>query len=126
MRRHHARWLLPATLALAVVTAAAQGTPSPQFTRPDADPLDATAKVSPLVYRSALATFQRHSEGEAVPWREANDRVGRIGGWRAYAREANAPEAPASAAPAPQPAAAASAMPTSKPMPGPHGGHKMH
>lgn len=128
MRRHQARWLLPATLALAVAAAAAQGTPSSQAMRPAADPLDATAKVAPLLYKSALATYKRHGESEAVPWREANDRVGRIGGWRAYAREANAaeaPEAPASAAPVPQPGAEA-AVPMSKPMPGPHGGHKMH
>ena len=126
MRRHHIRWLLPATLAMAAASAAAQGNPSPQPPRHTADPLDATAKVSPLVYRSALAAFKRLGETEPLPWREANDQVGRIGGWRAYAREANAPDAPAGASAAPLPAANAASMPTPKPMPGPHGGHKMH
>jgi hypothetical protein len=31
-------------------------------------------------------------------WREANDTVNRIGGWRAYAREAKPPESPPPAA----------------------------
>ena len=127
MRRHHTRWLLPATLTLATAIAAAQATPSSQAPPPAADPLDAKTNVAPMVYRSTLATYKRVGEIELVPWREANDRVGRIGGWRAYAREANAPEAPASTAPAPAPAAGSTSMPMRmpKPMPVPHGGHKM-
>lgn len=131
MQRHHACWLLPAALALATVAATAQRTPSappPPPSMSAADPLDAAATVPPLVYRSALATFKRLGEMEALPWREANHRVGRIGGWRAYAREAAAPDAAASAAPASQPAAEAVAMPLpmSQPKPGPHSAHKTH
>lgn len=39
-------------------------------------------------YRSALEGYQPYSENKMVPWREANDTVGKIGGWRAYAKEA--------------------------------------
>jgi hypothetical protein len=51
-----------------------------------------------------------------VPWAQANETVNRIGGWRAYAREAQTPEpaaAPPGARVAPAPAPA-------------HGGHEMH
>jgi hypothetical protein len=41
-----------------------------------------------LQYTSALAGYQAYSDQAVLSWREANDRVGRIGGWRAYAKEA--------------------------------------
>jgi len=64
------------------------------------DPLDARAAVAPLVHRSALADYKGlASEPPPLTWREANEAVLRIGGWRAYAREAQAP-APAASAPA--------------------------
>lgn len=123
MRRHHARWLLPAMLALASATAAAEGAaaPTPLPQRPSADPLDAQAEVPTLVHRSSLATYRRFGDDEAVPWREANNRVARIGGWRAYAREAQAPEAPEGARPASKVDPAPALPSTSKPMPGPQG-----
>lgn len=60
---------------------------------------DARAK-SPLrgSYRSAFEGYRSFSDPPAVSWREANDTVGRIGGWRAYAREAHEPAAPERAA----------------------------
>lgn len=125
MRRHHTRWLMPTTFALATATAVAQGAPSSRSARPAADPLDATARVPRLVYESTLATYKRLGENEPLSWREANDRVGRIGGWRAYAREANAPDVPASTTPALKPADEAASMPKFKAMPGPYGGQKM-
>jgi hypothetical protein len=118
MRHPHARWLLPAMLALASATAAADGphqqSPTPRL----ADPLDATAPVPPLAYRSTLRAYRRIDQDSALAWREANDQVGRIGGWRAYAREANAPEADAGAAAAPGPGATAT--------PPAHGMHRSH
>jgi hypothetical protein len=69
---------------------------------PHADPLEAKLSTPPLVYRSALAGYHGWSvESPPVAWREANDAVARIGGWRAYAREAAAPQTPAPAASAP-------------------------
>ena len=45
-------------------------------------------------YRSALAGYQRYTEEKTVNWKDANDATARIGGWRAYAREASQPQAP--------------------------------
>lgn len=67
---------------------------------PRPDPLDAKAATPPVVYRSALVDYKKlAAEPPPVAWRQANDAVERIGGWRAYAREAQAPE-PAASRPA--------------------------
>lgn len=99
-------WL---ALAVAALPAAAQ-TPAP---RPD--PTDPAAATAPLSHRSALAGYRRGAAADAPPqdWRAANDQVERIGGWRAYAREATAPAPAASAVPAP---AAASAPRAQRPL----------
>ena len=82
-------------------------------------PLDAQAATPPLVYRSALANYRKlAAESPPVAWRDANDTVERVGGWRALAREANAPE-PAASAPTPAPAPAASAPRATRPAPPP-------
>jgi hypothetical protein len=81
-----------------------------------ADPLDAKAPVPAVHYQSTLKRSAAPGAERAVSWREANDTVTRIGGWRAYAREAQAPQPAASAAPIPAP---------SPSKPGPHSGHKM-
>ncbi len=56
-----------------------------------------------LQYTSALATYRGYTDQTVQPWREANDQVGRIGGWRAYAKEAatgqSAPDTPPAANP---------------------------
>jgi hypothetical protein len=67
-------------------------------TRPD--PLDAAAPVPAPTYSSSLGSFRSSGDDKPVPWKEANDTTARIGGWRAYAREARAP-APAASAPLP-------------------------
>lgn len=109
MHRTPCRWLLPAAFAL--VAAAAQSQPAPRAAAPT-DPLDARAAVPPVAYRSSLGEYRRLVDEQPVGWRQANDTVGRIGGWRAYAREAS------------QPAAAASTPGGTVPA-GP-GGHKTH
>lgn len=38
-------------------------------------------------YRSPIRSYQGFSEPVPVSWKESNELVGRIGGWRAYARE---------------------------------------
>jgi hypothetical protein len=48
----------------------------------------ARTQTAPGGYRSALEGYQPYSEEKIVPWREANDTVGKVGGWRAYAKEA--------------------------------------
>lgn len=111
----------PGLLAAAWLAAAA-GThaqpAAPAGTASAADPLQPGAAVPPLVYTSPLARYRAAREVEVGSWREANDTVARIGGWRAYAREAGQPEAPVPVhAPAPAPA-----VPSSPTAPG-HGKH---
>ena len=52
------------------------------------DPADATAATPPTMYQSPFADYRPLGEDKNTPWRDANDTVGKIGGWRAYAREA--------------------------------------
>lgn len=44
--------------------------------------------TSPSAYKSAFAGYRRFSDEPLMPWRSANDTVRAIGGWQAYAREA--------------------------------------
>lgn len=76
-----------ACLALAAVAVLAHAEP---------DPAAPGATVPPLDYRSPLADYRGAEEQSVESWRDANDTVGRIGGWRTYAREAweDAPAAP--------------------------------
>ena len=41
-------------------------------------------------YRSPLEGYRAYAAQDVQAWRESNDTVGRIGGWRAYAKEAEA------------------------------------
>ncbi len=92
---------------------------------PRPDPLDPKAQVPSVRYESAFAKFRRIGDDKPVAWREANDAVVRIGGWRVYAREAQQPE-PAAAAKqaAPSAAPASTAQPAAMPMPAGPSGHK--
>jgi len=123
------RRALPPLLSLAALTAQAQSPAT--SSRPD--PLDSQATVPALNYQSSFAQNRALSGEKVISWREANDSVARIGGWRVYAREAqqsDAAQAPASVpvaeptAPAPAAAAAAAAKPASAAMPAGHGGQK--
>lgn len=40
-----------------------------------------------LQYTSAIGAYQAYEDQPVQSWREANDRVGRVGGWRVYAKE---------------------------------------
>ena len=117
----------------------AQPQPQPQMqqARPASglrpDPLNAQASVPPQLHTSAFTQYRRLTDIPVGSWRDANDTVTRIGGWRAYAREAAQPASPAApvvpasgaSAPAMKPADPAKVVP----MPGakdPHGGHKMN
>lgn len=77
------------------------------------DPLDAQAATPAVHYQSPLKAYQGFSEQPLHNWREANDLVGRIGGWRTYAQEPYT-----QAIPAQQPA-----EPSAKPMELHHGHH---
>lgn len=83
---------LPLALLLAACGTAPPNNPDPT------DPSHADTTVPPLQHHSVLAN-RRGVAGAAAPrpWREANDEVARIGGWRSYLRESEAPATPASA-----------------------------
>jgi hypothetical protein len=131
--------LLPAAAAVAallLITGADAQVPSAAATR---DPLDAKAPVPPVAHRSALGAYRASREVAVGSWRDANDTVTRIGGWRVYLREANEPDAAPSTAPdastpspraapaAPAPAASAPARPSTTPPSGSgHGRHGTH
>jgi len=105
------RCLLAAMLSLASFSIHAQTGPG---TTLSADPLDPQARVPQTTYQSPLANYRNLGEDQPTAWREANETVNRIGGWRAYAREA----LPVGVAPASPSSGGGSA--------GAHGGHGKH
>lgn len=73
------------------VPAAAQNTPAATHAAHAAAPASAPAKARMVVpYRSAFTGYRAYDAGEPMAgWRDANELTGKIGGWRAYAREAS-------------------------------------
>lgn len=53
-----------------------------------------TSAISPtkVEYKSSLETYQAYTDQSVQSWRDANDQVGSIGGWRTYAKEMRASE----------------------------------
>ena len=72
----------PAMLYLTAVTAQAQSNSE-----------ESTGNAAPtLQYRSALSNYRGFNDQAVTPWTEVNDTVGKIGGWRVYAKEARKPD----------------------------------
>lgn len=76
-------------------------------------PLSASANHAPQAqaapYRSTLESYQPFADEKLLPWKQANDTVGKVGGWRAYAKEAHdgaADEAPRGDSATPMPGTA--------------------
>ena len=83
-----------AVAAIGTATSAPAQAPSPSAPA-------APSSAAGVTYRSPLENYRRFSDEPVASWRQANDLVGQIGGWKAYAREAasgSAPAAPASGA----------------------------
>ena len=59
----------------------------PQTPTVKPDPSSAAAATPRLSYDSAFTGYRALVEEVVAPWRDTNDIAGRIGGWRAYARE---------------------------------------
>ena len=109
-------------MAMCVALAAALWVP-PAVAQARGDPADPGASVPAAAYRSPFASYRALGDEAVGDWRAANDEVGRIGGWRAYAREAQAPDEPATPTPGasptvPQSAPAHQGVHGSHPMPG--------
>lgn len=96
-------------------------TQSPALASKRMDAADPKVALPPLVYSSALQGYRPNVEVEVGSWKDANDNVGRVGGWRVYAKEARQPDVAA-----PDAGASAPARPDAKPMPAGHAGHKMN
>jgi hypothetical protein len=89
------RIALALAAGLSAAGAVAQGAPEPVAR----DPADPRAEAPPLVHRSPFASYRVFTGDGPGSWRGVNDEVARIGGWKAYAREAY--EASKAAQPAP-------------------------
>lgn len=53
--------------------------------------LSAMAQTA-VSYASPIADYQPFVDEKVTSWKVANDKVGQIGGWRAYAKEAQQPD----------------------------------
>lgn len=80
-----------------------------------ASAVPAASTSNPLTYRSVFDGYRSFSDQQVVSWRDANNLVGRIGGWQAYAREGQDGAAVEGSSPA-----ANDGVPT---MPSGHAGH---
>ncbi len=97
---------VPVLLALAIGIAQSQPIESGSATSPSArsstpsssEPLPARA-----IYKSAFEGYRPFAEQPLTPWRESNDVVAGVGGWKAYAREGQGEAQAASAAAASAP-----------------------
>lgn len=81
-------WLLSAGLLLSASMAHAQ----PTFGAVTTAPKTITSEESSFQYQSAFTHYHSFNEQPVLPWRETNDTVGKIGGWRFYAREGQQPD----------------------------------
>ncbi|WP_423454557.1 hypothetical protein [Ottowia sp. VDI28] len=97
-------------LVLAMAGLAGWAVAQPPTEKPASEPVLRTQ----LQYTSPIGTYQAYKDQPVQSWREANDRVGQIGGWRAYAKEAQTGKA----------AEPATNTPSSDPHAGHHGGGK--
>ncbi len=79
-----------AILYVAIVTAALghAGVLSAAPVSASGDPANNTATVAPIQYQSPFRDYRPLGEDRNTAWKDANDTVGKVGGWRAYAREA--------------------------------------
>lgn len=111
-------------LTMVLVALAASGSAFAQPAAPSPDP-NVGAPPHGAVYRSAFDDYRRHAAQPVTSWRDANNTVGRIGGWQAYAREAAGPTTTDASSKVP---ASKAAEPARKPegpasTGGAHGGH---
>lgn len=77
--------LSPAVVVLALALPAHAQPPADATANSPADP---RAQVPSLRYSSPFAGYRPFAAGAVGPWKGVNDEVARIGGWKAYAREA--------------------------------------
>lgn len=91
MIRSISRWPMHAWWASAMLLVAGLAHAQSQAPTPSPAPV--------LEHRSVFTSYQGYADQAVSSWRDANDAVARIGGWRTYAREAALPEGPAASQP---------------------------
>lgn len=79
-----------------------------------------------LPYTSAFEGYQPFNHEKLNPWKESNATVEKIGGWRAYAKEAAKPQSKHDHAPAAKPASPTTAPKAPAAPADPHAGHGKH
>ena len=104
------RWLLPAGLLLTVPSVQAQSS------------AEGSSPSPTLQYRSVFTGYRGFNDQPVASWTEVNATVDKIGGWRAYAKEAGQPE-PTGERAVPAPADQRVKGDTSTSMPGSHSEH---
>jgi len=97
------------------------------------DPVSADSLTPPTQYKSPFKDYRRLGDDMRIPWKAANDEVGKIGGWRVYLREAqegNKTTAEVIPAAAPTPSTPKvppeNSLAPEKPKPSEHAGHGQH
>lgn len=87
------RWLLLSGLLLSSSLAGARPLSADGTTVPSA----AAPAAFQLEYFSVFTRYQSYRDQPLLSWQETNDNVGKIGGWRFYARDAMSPDTGTSA-----------------------------
>ncbi len=109
------------SLALAIASMAvipvAQGQARPSPDSLVGKPIDAPA----VAYESAFKGYRKFEDQPVASWREANDLVHQLGGWKAFAG-GKVPDAPVAPAAAGEPSK--TSQPPGPPAAGGHAGHK--
>jgi hypothetical protein len=97
------------------------------------DPAAAESPTPAMQYKSPFKDYRPLGDDKRIPWKAANDEVGKIGGWRVYLREAQegnkaAPEVAPAAAPSPSTPKVppGNSLAPDKPKPSGHAGHGQH
>ncbi len=88
---------------------------------PKPEMVGGTQNAGPLQFESVLSRYKPMTDQKLGSWRDANDTVTRIGGWRTYLKESQQPDAAPTVAPANAPSD--STMPKATAPANPHAGH---
>jgi hypothetical protein len=86
-------------------------------------PAPPPSRPAPLMFDSVLSRYKPMTDQKLGGWREANDNVGQIGGWRTYLKDAQQPEVAGPAAPAASDSPRKTVTPSVPTAPDPHAGH---
>lgn len=99
MKTSHRLRILAHSLAIALIftaanVAKAQSQPSAKLPNKESTSgsmgLPSKTK-NELTFKSTFDQYKPYTDEKTAAWRSANEEVGRIGGWRAYLKEANEP-----------------------------------